>query len=35
MQNKKRREGVFLLLCLCGIIFTLIRRHIKNKKDIY
>lgn len=26
---------VFLLLCLCGIIFTLIRRHIKNKKDIY
>lgn len=26
---------VFLLLCLGGIIFTLIRRHIKNKKDIY
>lgn len=26
---------VFLLLCLGGIIFTLIRRHIRNKKDIY
>jgi spermidine/putrescine transport system substrate-binding protein len=26
---------VFLLLCLGLIIFTLIRRHIKNKKDIY
>ena len=26
---------VFLLLCLSGIIFTLIRRYIKNKKDIY
>lgn len=26
---------VFLMLCLGGIIFTLIRRHIKNKKDIY
>lgn len=26
---------VFLLLCLGGIIFTLIRRYIKNKKDIY
>ncbi len=26
---------VFLLLCLAGIIFTLIRRHIRSKKDIY
>ena len=26
---------VFLLLCLGGIIFTLVRRYIKNKKDIY
>ncbi|MGN1339142.1 MAG: PotD/PotF family extracellular solute-binding protein [Oscillospiraceae bacterium] len=26
---------VFLLLCLGGIIFTLIRRYIRNKKDIY
>ena len=26
---------VFLLLCLGLIIFTLIRRHIKSKKDIY
>lgn len=26
---------VFLLLCLAGIIFTLIRRHILSKKDIY
>lgn len=26
---------VFLLLCLGVIVFTLIRRHIRNKKDIY
>lgn len=26
---------VFLLLCLALIVFTLIRRHVKKKKDIY
>ncbi len=26
---------VFLLICVCIIVFVLIRRHIKNKKDIF